>query len=126
MTALLADLSRGKRVDVGTYFVPPIQFVRWVDPSAYVTFLPGADGSVTLDALQSHLNDLGRRHVSVSLTGFTDAGYGGSPANNDAGGWFAFTVRGRPSATASPQEGFGKGTVDCTSKKIKVFVIDGW
>ena len=41
LTAMLADLSRGKRVDVGTYFVPPIQFVRWVDPSAYVTLLPG-------------------------------------------------------------------------------------
>ena len=40
LTAMLADLSRGKHVDVGTYFVPPIQFVRWVDPSAYVTFLP--------------------------------------------------------------------------------------
>jgi hypothetical protein len=123
---MLADLSHGKHIDVGTYFVPPIQFVRWVDPSAYVTFLPGADGSVTLDALQSHLNDLGRRHVSATLATFTDGGYAGSAANNDVGGWFSFTVRGQSSATASPQDGFGKGAIDCTSKKIKVFVIDGW
>jgi len=97
---MLADLSRGKHVDVGTYFVPPIQFVRWVDPTAYVTFLPAANGSVTLDALQSHLNDLVRRHVSATLATFMDAGYAGSPANNDLGGWFSFTVRGRSSATA--------------------------
>jgi hypothetical protein len=126
LTAMLADLSRGKRVDVGTYFVPPIQFVRWVDPSAYVTFLPASDGSVTLDALQSHLNDLVRRHVSATLTMFSDGGYAGSALNNDVGGWFSFTVRGRSSATASPRDGLGKGAIDCTSKKIKVFVIDGW
>ena len=125
---MLADLRRGKHVDVGTYFVPPIQFVRWVDPSAYVTFLPGADGSVTLDALQSHLDDLVRRHVSATLVKFTDGGYGyvGGPATNDEGGWFTFTLRGRSSATASPQDGLGKGAIDCTSKKIKAFVIDGW
>ena len=126
LTAMLADLSHGKHVDVATYFVPPIQFVRWIDPSAYVTFLPAANGSVTPDALQSHLNDLVRRHVSATIVKFTDAGYGGSPTNNDVGGWFTFTVRGRSSATASLRDGLGKGTIDCTSKKIKVFVIDGW
>lgn len=128
LTAMLADLSHGKHVDVGTYFVPPIQFVRWLDPSAYVTFLPGADGSVTLDALQAHLNDLERRHVRATLINFDDGGYGyvGGPATNDQGGWFTFTLHGRASATASPQDGLGKGAIDCTSKKIKVFVIDGW
>ena len=81
---------------------------------------------MTLDALQSHLNDLVRRHVSATLATFIDGGYAGSPANDDVGGWFSFTVRGRSSATASPQDGYGKGAIDCTSKKIKVFVIDGW
>jgi hypothetical protein len=112
---MLGALSSGKRVDVGTYFVPTIQFVRWVDP----------DGHATRDALQAHLNELGRRHVSVTLTKFTDDGYFDA-AVGEMGGSFVFTVRGRPSATASPRDGFGKGIIDCTSKKIKAFVIDGW
>ncbi len=38
----------------------------------HVTFLPAADGSVTLDALQSHLNDLVRRHAGLIVTVNTD------------------------------------------------------
>jgi hypothetical protein len=126
LTALLDELSRGKHVDVGKYFVAPIQFVRWVDPSAYITFLPADDGSVTLDALQAHLDALVEGGISATLTEFRDGGYGGSELNNDLGGYFAFTVRGRASAHAPMAHGSGKGVVDCTTKKIKVFVIDGW
>jgi hypothetical protein len=126
LVALLDRLSRGEHVDVGTYFVAPIDFVRWVDPSAYITFLPADDGSVTLDALQAHLDALAGGGVSATLTGFSDGGYAGTETNHDVGGWFTFTVRGRPNAHARTADGGGKGAVDCATKKIKVFVIDGW
>jgi len=126
LAGLLDRLSRGEHVDVGTYFVAPIQFVRWVDPSAYITFLPSDDGSVTLDALQAHLDALERGGLSVTLTEFWDGGYGGSTLNNDLGGYFAFTVRGRATTHAPVAHGTGKGAIDCATKKFKIFVLDSW
>jgi hypothetical protein len=38
----MRDLSSGKRIVLSKYFVAPAAFVRWVDPGAYVTFLPEA------------------------------------------------------------------------------------
>ncbi|HEY7173475.1 MAG TPA: hypothetical protein VH442_01040 [Micromonosporaceae bacterium] len=121
---LFADLSRGKKIDLGTYFVDPLDFVRWVDPGAYVTFLPGNDGSVNLDALQSRLDRLERQHVRVDMTEFADAGSGGDTTNHDLGGYFSFKIRIRLSAAAPMSDGTGKGAIDCVTKKIKVMVIE--
>jgi hypothetical protein len=121
---LFSDLSLGKKIDLGTYFVAPADFVRWVDPGAYVTFLPADDGSLTLAALQSRLDALERQHVTIAMTDFTDHGYGGDPINNDLGSWFSFTVHGRPDATAPESGGAGKAAIDCVAKKIKVLVLD--
>ena len=73
LTALLADLSAGRPTPVETYFTQPVRFVRWIDPLAYVTFLPGSgDDNVTLDVLQAHLDALVRaghpRRSSASQT----------------------------------------------------------
>ena len=120
---LFNDLSLGKKIDLGTYFVAPADFVRWVDPGAYVTFLPADDGSLTLAALQSRLDALERQHVSIAMTDFTDGGCAGSAINNDLGGRFSFTVRLRLDAKAPPVADGGKAAIGCATKKIKVLVL---
>jgi hypothetical protein len=120
---LFDDLSRGKKIDLGTYFVAPLDFVRWVDPGAYVTFLPANDGSVTLAALQSRLDGLERQHISIALKEFADGGYAGDVINNDLGGWFSFKARLRLNAAAPTSDASGKGAIDCATKKIKVMVL---
>jgi hypothetical protein len=121
---LFNDLSHGRQIDLGTYFVAPLEFVRWVDPGAYVTFLPADDGSVTLAALQSRLDRLERQHMNIALTEFADGGYAGDSLNNDVGGWFSLRIRLRLSAAAPTSDGTGKGAIDCTTKKIKVMVLE--
>jgi hypothetical protein len=119
----MRDLSNGRRIVLSTYFVEPADFVRWVDPGAYVTFLPGDNGNPTLDRLQSRLNNLEKAHVTMTMTGFTDDGYFGSDAS-EKGGSFNFVLRGRASAHSAATTGAGKGVIDCTSKKIESLVID--
>jgi hypothetical protein len=121
---LFNDLSRARKIDLGTYFVAPLDFVRWVDPGAYVTFLPADDGSVTLTALQSRLDGLERHHVSIALTEFADDGYAGDALNNDIGGYFSLRIRLRLSAAAPTSDGTGKGAIDCATKKIKILVLE--
>jgi hypothetical protein len=117
-------LNRGKKIDLATYFVAPLDFVRWVDPGAYVTFLPGNDGSVNLDALQSRLDRLEQQHTRIDVTKFFDDGYGGDAINHDVGGYFSFKIRIRLSTSAPTSDGTGKGAIDCATKKIKVMVIE--
>jgi hypothetical protein len=121
---LFNDLSHGRKIDLRTYFVAPLDFVRWIDPGAYVTFLPADDGSVTLAALQSRLDRLERQHVNIALTEFADGGYAGDALNNDAGGWFSLRIRLRLSAAAQTSDGTGKGAIDCMTKKIMVMVLE--
>jgi len=121
---LFDDLNRGKKIDLATYFVAPLDFVRWVDPGAYVTFLPGNDGSVNLDALQSRLDRLEQQHTRIDMTKFFDGGYGGDAINHDVGDYFSFKIRIRLNASAPTSDGTGKGAIDCATKKIKVMVIE--
>ena len=128
LTGLLADLNAGRTPALATYFSPPIDFVRWWDPTTpeVITFLPGpGSGTVTLDALQAHLEELAGGGFSVRLVDFADAGYQGSAQNGDAGGWFEFDLRGHSAGTAT-RDGGGKGAVDCASGRLKVLVVDGW
>jgi hypothetical protein len=92
-----------------------------------ITFLPGAtDNSVTLDALQAHLDRLAHGGFAVRLVRFTDAGYGGTGATGESGGWFDFDLRGRVGGSGAAVDGSGNGAVDCLSGRLKLLVVDGW
>jgi hypothetical protein len=123
--ALMRDLSDGKRIVLSEYFVDPVDFVRWADPGAYVTLLPDGDGNVTLDALQSRLDDLEKAHATMEITAFTDLGYFAGDAG-EHGGSFSFTLRGRGSAQSAISIGSGSGVIDCTSQKIQSLFLYGW
>jgi len=123
LTALFAALSAGRPTPVGTYFTQPVRFVRWIDPLAYVTFLPGpGDDNVTLDALQAHLDALARAGASATIVGFTDDGYQ-AYGQNEAGGWFTFDLRVRWRAGAAVTDAVGSGAVDCDSGKLTLVDI---
>lgn len=123
LTALFADLSAGRPTPVGTYFTQPVRFVRWIDPLAYVTFLPGpGDDNVTLDALQTHLDALARAGASAKIVGFTDDGYQ-AYSQDEAGGWFTFDLRVRWRAGGAVADAVGSGAVDCVSRRLKLVDI---
>jgi len=127
LTGLLAELNAGRTPSVDTYFSPPIDFVRWWDPTTpeVITFLPGpTDNSITLDALQAHLKKLARGGFNVRLVDFTDLGYQANGVGEE-GGWFNFDVHGHATRSAAA-DGSGKGAVDCASGRLKVLVVDGW
>lgn len=128
LRAFFDDLSSGKKGLVATYFVAPLDFVRWSDPtSGLITFLPGPDNdTVTLDALQAHLDSLQQQGAHVTLTRFRDAGFEADKTNGEAGGWFSFDIRGSPNGRAAVKDGNGKGAVDCGTKKLKALVIHNW
>jgi hypothetical protein len=127
---LLAALDAGRRVNIATYFVTPIAFNIWWDPTLKsgepITFMPGpGSGTVNLDALQAHLEKLRTSHLQITVSsfkaeGFTDHDYDGGPPG---GGFFAFTLR---SGAPNGPVGVGEGLVDCTTGKLKAIVIDQW
>ena len=123
--ALMRDLSNGKRIVLSEYFVDPVDFVRWADPGAYVTLLPDGDGNVTLDALQSRLDDLEKAHASMEITAFADLGYFAGDAG-EHGGSFSFTLLGRRGADSVMAIGTGSGVIDCASKRIQSLFLYGW
>jgi hypothetical protein len=99
LRGLFADFNAGRTPAVGTYFVDPLNFVRWWDPTLpsgqVITFGAGAgSGTVTLDTLQSHLDALHHRGVMGTVSGFTATGYHAS-SSKEAGGGFTFTLRAR-------------------------------
>lgn len=130
LRGLFADLSAGRTPDIGTYFVDPLDFVRWWDPTlptgAVITFEAGAgSGTATLDTLQSHLDALHHRGVTGTVSGFTATGYN-APSSKEAGGGFTFTLRARATGTGAQRDGGGKGTIDCVTGRLKTIVIDAW
>jgi hypothetical protein len=97
--------------------------LRWIDPLAYVTFLPRpGDDNITLDALQAHLDALARAGASATIVGFTDDGYQ-AYGQNEAGGWFTFDLQVRWRAGGAVADAAGSGAVDCGSRKLKLVDI---
>jgi len=130
LRGLFADLSAGRTPDIGTYFVDPLDFVRWWDPSLpsgqVITFEAGAgSGTVTLDTLQSHLDALHHRGVSGAVTTFAPTGYE-AVSSKEAGGGFTFSLRARATARGALRDGGGEGMIDCVTKQLKSVVIDEW
>jgi hypothetical protein len=129
--ALFATIDAGRHVNLATYFVTPLAFNIWWDPTVKsggaITFMPGpGSGTVNLDALQAHLDKLSTSHLQLSLSsftarGFTSQDYDGGPPG---GGQFEFTTRrGVPPSSSA---GVGAGLVDCVTGKLKAIVIDQW
>jgi len=133
LRALFDAVSAGRPVSLAPYFGAPRDFDIWWDPTLpsgqVITFQAGpGNDTVTLAALQSHLNALHGRGIRISLTavhpdGYSDHSFTGSP---HAGGVFEFDSQGRASAGAPIAGGGGKGMVDCVTGKLVDVVIDGW
>lgn len=131
LRALFATIDAGPHVNLATYFVAPLAFNLWWDPTvkpgSAITFMPGpGSGTVNLDALQTHLDQLSTSHPQITVSsftarGFTSQDYDGGPPG---GGQFEFTVdRGVP---PNASDGVGAGLVDCVTGKLKAIVIDQW
>jgi hypothetical protein len=130
LRGLFADLDAGRTPDVGTYFVDPLDFVRWWDPtlpSGQVISFEAGDGSgtVTLDTLQSHLDALRRRGVAGTVSVFTATGYD-AVSPQETGGNFTFSLRARATRNGPVRDGGGAGTIDCANGRLKSVVIDEW
>jgi hypothetical protein len=130
MHALFDDLSVGRPPDVGAYFVEPIDFVRWWDPTLpsgqVITFEAGpGSGAVTLDTLRGHLAALTRRGLQATISGFTANGYE-SVSKAETGGGFTFDLHGRIGGKGAFVDGGGGGMIDCLTGKLKTIVIDNW
>jgi hypothetical protein len=113
LRAFFDDLSSDGDDLVTRYFTTPQDFTRWWDPTA---------GSVLYDSLQAHLTRLQRDGVTVTVTGFTDHGFGGSSTNNDVGGEFTFEASGQMTNGGELVRG-GKGGISCETGKLKVIVM---
>ena len=132
-TASRRELAAHRKISLATYFGAPRDFDIWWDPTLpsgqVITFQAGpGNDTVTLAALQSHLNALHGRGIRISLTklhpdGYSDHSFTGSP---HPGGVFEFDSQGRASAGAPMAGGGGKGMVDCVTGKLVDVVIDGW
>jgi hypothetical protein len=130
LRGLFADLDAGRTPDVGTYFVDPLDFVRWWDPtlpSGQVISFEAGDGSgtATLDTLQSHLDALRRRGVAGTVSVFTATGYD-AVSPQETGGSFTFSLRARATHNGPLRNGGGEGTIDCANGRLKSVVIDRW
>jgi hypothetical protein len=130
LRGLFADLSAGRTPDIGTYFVDPLDFVRWWDPtlpSGQVISFEAGDGSgtATLDTLQSHLDALHHRGVTGTVSTFTPTGYG-AVSSTEAGGEFTFGLRARAASRGALRDGGGEGMIDCVTGRLKSVVIDEW
>ena len=130
LRALFADLSLGRTPDIGTYFVDPLDFIRWWDPTlpsgAVISFEAGdGSGTATLDTLQSHLDALHHRGVNGTVTEFTPIGYD-VVSSQEAGGGFTFGLRARATARGALRDGGGEGMIDCRTGRLKSLVIDEW
>ena len=130
LRGLFADRDAGRTPDVGTYFVDPLDFVHWWDPtlpSGQVISFEAGDGSgtATLDTLQSHLDALHHRGVTGTVSTFTPTGYD-AVSSNEAGGGFTFALRVRATARSAPRDGGGEGMIDCVTGRLKSVVIDAW
>lgn len=130
LRGLFADLDAGRTPEVGTYFVDPLDFVRWWDPTlptgAVISFEAGdGSGAVTLDTLQSHLDALRRRGVAGTVSVFTATGYD-AVSSTEAGGGFTFSLRARATARSALRDGGGEGMIDCVTGRLKSVVIDEW
>jgi len=130
LRGLFADFNAGRTPAIGTYFVEPLNFVRWWDPTLpsgqVITFEAGAgSGTVTLDTLQSHLDALHHRGVTGTVTGFTATGYQAS-SSKEAGGGFTFNLRARATSKGALRDGGGAGTIDCVTGRLKTVEIDAW
>jgi hypothetical protein len=130
LRGLFADLDAGRTPDVGTYFVDPLDFVRWWDPtlpSGQVISFEAGDGSetATLDTLQSHLDALHHRGVTGTASTFTPTGYS-AVSSTEAGGGFTFDLRARATGRGALRDGGGEGMIDCVSGRLKSVVIDEW
>lgn len=130
LRGLFADLSLGRTPDIGTYFVDPLDFARWWDPtlpSGQVISFEAGDGSetATLDTLQSHLDALRRRGVNGTVSEFAPTGYDAA-SSKEAGGGFTFGLRARATARGALRDGGGEGMIDCVTGRLKSVVIDEW
>lgn len=128
--ALFDDLSVGRPPEIEAYFVEPLDFVRWWDPTLpsgqVITFEAGpGSGTVTLDTLRSHLGALTRRGLQATVSGFTANGYE-SVSKAETGGGFTFDLHGRIGGKGGFVDGGGEGMIDCMTGKLKTIVIDNW
>jgi hypothetical protein len=128
--ALFDELSAGRTPDIQAYFVDPIDFVRWWDPTLpsgqVITFEAGpGSGTVTLDTLRIHLGALARRGIHATITAFTAIGYD-SVSETESGGVFNFDLHAPTGGTGKFVDGGGEGMIDCQTGKLKTIVIDDW
>jgi hypothetical protein len=131
--ALFADLSAGRPIRIATYFNAPRNFDIWWDPTLpsgqVITFQAGpGSNTYTLAGLQSHLNALRGRGITITLTHLQPDGYSNNAftGSQHPGGVFFFDSSGRARAGAPLVAGGGKGMVDCVTGKLVDFVIDDW
>ncbi len=130
LRGLFADLSAGRTPDIAAYFVDPLDFVRWWDPTlpsgAVISFEAGdGSGTATLDTLQSHLDALQHRGVTGTVSAFTPTGYD-AVSSTETGGGFTFHLRARATGRGALRDGGGEGMIDCVTGRLKSVVIDEW
>jgi hypothetical protein len=126
LAELFADLAQGKPTPVGRFFSAPKNFLRWEDPTTGtdITAGFGADTSTyTLDALQSHLDELALAGADVTITHFAVDGNPDGDASDDGGGLFRFDLRARWHGDEPEANGGGVGVIDCATGKLKEVVI---
>jgi hypothetical protein len=128
LVALFADLARGEPTPVAMFFSAPKNFLRWEDPTTDtdIKALPAVDNDgYTLDALQSHLDELALDGVDATVTHFATDGNPDGDASHDGGGLFRFGLRARWQGDQAEQNEGGTGVIDCATGKLKEVVIVG-
>ena len=128
LAELFADLAQGESTPVGRFFSAPKNFLRWEDPTTGtdITAGFGADTSTyTLDALQSHLDELALAGVAGTITHFTIDSNPQGDGRNIGGGLFRFDLRARWHGGDPEADEGGIGMIDCATGKLKEVVITG-
>ncbi len=128
LAELFADLAQGEPTPVGRFFSAPKNFLRWEDPTTGtdITAGFGADTSTyTLDALQSHLDELALAGVAGTITHFAIDSNPQGDGRNIGGGLFRFDLRARWHGGDPEADEGGIGMIDCATGKLKEVVITG-
>jgi hypothetical protein len=128
LAELFAELARGQFTPVGRFFSAPRSFVRWEDPTTGgdITALPGArNDTLTLDALQAHLNALALDGVDGTITHFAIDGNPLGAGRAADGGLFRFDLRARWHRGDPTADEGGIGMIDCATGLLKEVAITG-
>jgi hypothetical protein len=128
LAELFADLARGEPTPVGRFFSAPKDFLRWEDPTTGTDITPGfgADTSTyTLDALQSHLDELALAGVAGTITHFAIDGDPRGDGKDPGGGLFRFDLRARWHGGDPEADEGGIGMIDCATGRLKEVAITG-